>query len=622
MRRFLFVFLFLPQLVLAQYNAKCFRLDATADTKQVIVRQTITEDAEIPFGVRTPISGLSVSGRVVFENDDDSYVRVIMKDDYNYEHLVYENYPLLADGMSVDFQNIAIETKRLDGITPSCIRVELKNATLVLESLSYVGTSGTKAQAFENETVLKKEQSQYIVDRLNENLAKHDKTWRAGMTSVAEKTFEEKKAMFGGKLPQLYGFEYYAGGIFVMPGALKSAERVKIRSVTSSPYVSEWDWRNRHGKNWMTCVKNQGGCGSCWAHAAVGAVEAYVNLYYNRLIDPNLSEMETMACTNNACRGSYENVALKYIRDHGIVGELCFPYILRDSDNCDKKCKNPDTLIYINNYRFINKDADSIKQALLNNPLTITIGPWDHGMIIVGYKVIDYGDTIYLGNQSGAHYVTIDDNHLNYLNKNAWLLKNSWGETWGSNGYCYIFVNESNIWRVLTPTGNVTCSILGNNIICEDADGDGYYYWGLGPKPANSPSWVHDTPDGDDSNSQLGPMNQFGYLTDLSNLSSQSIISGNTTYNTNMTMSNNTVVIADAKLTITGVVNMASGVKLTVHYNGTIVVDGGTLQNADLLLHSGCHVIVKNGGSIIMQSGKQFDAPLGATVDVLNGNIQ
>ena len=89
-----------------------------------------------------------------------------------------------------------------------------------------------------------------------------------------------------------------------------------------------------------------------------------------------------------------------------------------------------------------------------------------------------------------------------------------------------------------------------------------------------------------------------------------------------MTITTNTVVIADATLTITGTVNMASGVKITVHYNGTIVIDGGTLQDADLLLNSGCHVLLKNGGSIIMQSGKHFDAPLGAIVDILNGEIQ
>ena len=318
MKRIIIALLFLPQLAFAQYDAKCFSLNTAADIEQVTFRQAIVKDTVIPFGVRTPISGLSVSGRVVFENEEDSYVRIIMKDDYNYEHLVYENYPLLADGMSVDFHNIAMETKQMNGITPKSIRMELKNATLTLESLCYVGSSG---KSYENETVLQKEQSRHIVDRLNENLAKHNKLWRAGMTSVAEKNFEEKKAMFGGELPQLYGFEYYAGGIFEMSGALESAERSNTRSVTSSPYVSEWDWRDRHGKWWMTFIKDQDACSSCWAHAAVGAVEAYVNLYYNRLIYPNLSEMQTMACTGNACGRSYENVALKYIRDHGIVNE-------------------------------------------------------------------------------------------------------------------------------------------------------------------------------------------------------------------------------------------------------------------------------------------------------------
>jgi len=66
---------------------------------------------------------------------------------------------------------------------------------------------------------------------------------------------------------------------------------------------------------------------------------------------------------------------------------------------------------------------------------------------------------------------------------------------------------------------------------------------------------------------------------------------------------------------------MASGVKLTIHYNGTIVVDGGTLQNADLVLNSGCQVIVMNNGRINMASGKTFNAPVGAIVDISHGTI-
>ena len=323
MKRIIIALLFLPQFMFAQYQAKCFSLDETTYTKQMVLRQTINKDAEIPFGARAPIYGLSASGKVVFEDEDESFVRVIMKDDYNYEHLVYENYPLLADDMSVDFQNIAMETRQLDGITPKSIRVEMKNATFTLEALSYVDT---EMRFNKSETALKKEQSQWIVDRLNENLTKHDKTWRAGMTSVAEKTFEEKKAMFGGKLPQLYGFEYYAGGIFVMPGAIKSTERAGTRSMTTS-YVSEWDWRNRHGKNWMTSVKDQGQCGSCWAHAAIATLEVYVNLYYNMALDYNLSEQELVSCMDtNGCNGGDLMNTFEFLKSNGVVDEDCFGY--------------------------------------------------------------------------------------------------------------------------------------------------------------------------------------------------------------------------------------------------------------------------------------------------------
>lgn len=627
MKRIIIALLFLPQFMFAQYQAKCFSLDETTYTKQMVLRQTINKDAEIPFGARAPIYGLSASGKVVFEDEDESFVRVIMKDDYNYEYLVYENYPLLADDMSVDFQNIAMETKQLDGITPKSIRVEMKNATFTLEALSYVDT---EMRFNKSETALKKEQSQYIVDRLNENLIRHDKTWRAGMTSVAEKTFEEKKAMFGGKLPQLYGFEYYAGGIFVMPGAIKSTERAGTRSMTTS-YVSEWDWRNRHGKNWMTCVKNQGSCGSCWAHASLAALEGYINLYYNRLLNYSLSVEELISCIETGidsltvgCEGGHEMWAYKYIKSNGVVDSICFPYSAVNKP-CSLKCQNPSERIFIENYvKYGTHDQITegiVKSRLFKSPIPISILNWSHSVTLAGYKTIQAGDVLYWENMNHNSTITISStSHQNLIGSTAWLIKNSWGTSWGNNGYGYVVMDVTAISDDhFCVDGKITSLLYSDSdIVCEDADGDGYYFWGVGSKPSHCPSWVPDTPDGNDSDINYGPIDAYG---NLQSLPTGTTIKTPVTYNSNNSITQHLGVVNGGTITVKATTTMSGNGKIRVCEGGKLIVDGGTLQNADLELVPGCQVVVKNNGKVNMASGKTFDAPEGAVVEIPYGSI-
>ena len=95
--------------------------------------------------------------------------------------------------------------------------VPLIFSVLQLDSYGYISTlSSLRGQDCRPEAI-QREQTQYLVNRLNSNLERNNKTWRAGITSVSEKCYEEKKAMFGGKVPELYGFEHYVGGIFVIP---------------------------------------------------------------------------------------------------------------------------------------------------------------------------------------------------------------------------------------------------------------------------------------------------------------------------------------------------------------------------------------------------------------------
>ena len=79
------------------------------------------------------------------------------------------------------------------------------------------------------------------------------------------------------------GVEYYADGIFEI-GDIE--DTVIPRSGTSSlSFVDNFDWRNIHGKNWITSNKHQGDSGFCSAFTAIGTVEALTRLYFNQLID-------------------------------------------------------------------------------------------------------------------------------------------------------------------------------------------------------------------------------------------------------------------------------------------------------------------------------------------------
>ena len=113
-------------------------------------------------------------------------------------------------------------------------------------------------------------------------------------------------------------------------------------SGTESSLTESFDWRNRHGANdpdspyydgdptgsgWITSVKNQRGCGSCWAFAATGATEALANIYFNEHIDLDLSEQEALSCSGaGSCKGGLPGKTLDYYTSDGVVDEACFPY--------------------------------------------------------------------------------------------------------------------------------------------------------------------------------------------------------------------------------------------------------------------------------------------------------
>jgi len=197
---------------------------------------------------------------------------------------------------------------------------------------------------------------------------------------------------------------------------------------------SYFDWSDNAGINWMTPVKNQGGCGACWAFGAVGAVEAKLNIDFNNPnLDYDLAEQQLISkgdscCSNcGGCSGGYEAQALNYIRDVGIADESCFPYVYGDGF-CNLCSDWQNRTFKITSYHGVANTREDSKRALIDyGPLVVNIES--------GYPAFEsYSGGIFTesSNGGGDHYVDL----VGYNDTGQyWIIKNSWGSGWGENGY-------------------------------------------------------------------------------------------------------------------------------------------------------------------------------------------
>ena len=484
-----------------------------------------TDSSVLPITLQQRISGLSVSGNIIFTGDK-GFVRIVLIDSNENEYLVLETNTIFENDTSVSFNEFCKETALLNNVFPKQITVECTDAQVTINGVQYAASNTYQTSRSKQ---IRDDQLDAKFQYINAVLEQKEMTWRAGKTSLAEMSYMEKKNVFGGRLPNLAGFDYYIGGIYVMQGY-----KPDTNNQTRSQFVPEFDWRNRHGANnpsspyynsggkgWITSVKDQGNCGSCWAFSAVGTVEAYTNLYYNRFLNLNLSEQNLVSCPGGGgtCNGGNVYNALKYIVDTGVVNETCFPYSASNGV-CSTKCSNPAEKIKIGTYTgfdLYRQTPDDIKKIVMRAPTTFEIGTWSHALVLVGFKTIQEGEKIYIQTSlNTGSWITINQGNP-YIGTTAWILKNSWGDynnnSWyNGRGYGYVIVDSNDNAGGFSIFGNVTSlNYTNDSIICEDRDGDGYYYWGIGPKPATCPCEAPNEPDCDDSNPDVGPMDTYGY---------------------------------------------------------------------------------------------------------------
>lgn len=529
--------------------------DMMAQSFETNIATTLTQDETILSFNREEairITGILASGNVKFISPTGS-VRILASDHYGYEALVYESFPSLAPKGGNDiFESMGLETGRVKNFIPEKIHVrisgaEVTNLKLLVSGLNGIGQPPSGFLHADTKPVSRFPQPgrfnedtmrQAFINRLNKSLRNSGALWVAGDTPFSRLSYEKKKEMYGGVVPNFNGAEYYIGGIF-------DVEDYAYTSGQSQPssYIPDFDWRTRHSATvkgapyfqneitgWITPVKDQGNCGSCWAFSAIGAMEAVAKLYRNTTYDFDLSEQELVSCSGaGSCSGGWPSIALDYISHNKIQDELSFPYKAQDRP-CSEKGK---PLYTVKNdgmtiFSLANNDfasTEKLKSMLLKNPIAGLIDAWRHAMTLVGYRTIKAGDVVY---ETYKTRITIQPGDPR-IGKTAWIFKNSWGEKWGDHGFLYAFVDIRNMVSSATPTlpfeynyypannPSAASPALASALLTPaqacDKDNDGYYWWGIGPRPGNLPANAKWEEDSDDSDASIGPMNQYGFPT-------------------------------------------------------------------------------------------------------------
>ena len=494
------------------------------------------------------ISGILTSGNIKFTSSN-GYVRILVADQYGYEKLVYESFPLLAFKEGKDsFELMGFETGKIKDFVPEKVHILISDAIVEHLKITVSGISvpqqapaaslqaRTRTVPLPPTFIDEDTRIKFLIYRLNLKLEASGTLWRAGDTPFGRLSYEEKKAMYGGVVPNFKGAEYYIGGII-------DVDVPSVRYQKSS-YVPDFDWRTRHNATvkgspyfqneitgWITPVKDQKSCGSCWAFSAIGAMEAVAKLHKNTTCNFDLSEQELVSCSNaGSCNGGWAASALDYISRKRIQDEMSFPYKAQDRP-CSEKGRPRYTIQNAGKELFTptqdNEFAsiEKLKSMLLKSPLAGRIGSWSHAMTLVGYKTIKAGDVVY------EHYntrivVKPGDPHIG---QTVWIFKNSWGENWGDHGFLYAFVNINNMASSAVPTlpfeykynwsnknhliFRQLVSAISEPASAYDKDNDGYYWWGIGPRPKNLPASAKLEEDSDDSDASIGPMGQYGFPT-------------------------------------------------------------------------------------------------------------
>jgi len=260
---------------------------------------------------------------------------------------------------------------------------------------------------------------------MNHNML--NKSFTMAVNAFADMTADEFQATHTGVLPVQNPFA-------------RKMNTVVLDETT--PFADSLDWRT---KGIVNAVKDQAQCGSCWAFSAIASTEGAVAQSTGTLL--SLSEQNLVDCSasygNQGCNGGWMDYGFEYIIAKGIASEAAYPY-----KAVDQTCKTFTSVAKITGYKDVTANNEAQLLAAANiGVVSVAIEAdtsvfqfyaggvldnagcgttLDHGVAVVGY-----------GTDAGKDY---------------WIVRNSWGASWGEQGYVRLVRNKNECGIALNPS--------------------------------------------------------------------------------------------------------------------------------------------------------------------------
>ncbi|MGE8066179.1 C1 family peptidase [Pseudomonas sp. NPDC089569] len=202
-----------------------------------------------------------------------------------------------------------------------------------------------------------------------------------------------------------------------------------------------WDWRFANNQNRVTSVKDQGLCSSCVSFACCGVLEATARISVGYTIDLSEADLHFCSAHGATCGGWSASDGLDAATVRGVVDEASFPYLSAFTGGPEPTC----TVVPDRQFKAYKAKGKVILNTAAERKAWIA----NHGPVVASFHVYDdfysVGSGVYhhvTGAEAGYHAVAI----IGYSDiDRCWIAKNSWGPTFGENGFFRIAYGECGI---------------------------------------------------------------------------------------------------------------------------------------------------------------------------------